>query len=238
MADSIGATPRPDYGIDAPRVILNLGVLGTVLVLAGLGLRYERGHGWGWGLVWWGSAWISTALLMLLYAKFGKFRQRDRILELASLGAGVSVLDVGCGRGLLAIGAARRGARAIGVDIFQKEDLSGNTLERTLANVRAEKVEVDVRHEDARALSFADGTIDRVVSNLCLHNIYDKAERQKALQQIARVLKPGGRAVISDYKLVDEYAAFFAQQGFTVEKHGPFLMDTFPPLRVVVAVKP
>jgi SAM-dependent methyltransferase len=233
-------TPRPDYGIDAPKVIANLGVLGLVLVLAGLGFRYERGYGWGWGLVWWGSAWISTALLMVLYAKFGKFKQRDRILALAGLSSAQSVLDVGCGRGLLAIGAARKGARAIGIDIFQKEDLSGNSLEKTLANVRAEGVDgrVEIRHEDARAMTFADGAIDRVVSNLCLHNIAQKPERERALAEIARVLAPGGRAVISDYKLVDEYAAFFTARGYAVTKHGPYLMDTFPPLRVCVAIKP
>jgi ubiquinone/menaquinone biosynthesis C-methylase UbiE len=223
-------------------VILNFLVLGTVLVLAGLGLRFEKGFGWGWGLVWWGSTWWATALLMVMYAKFGKFRQRDRILDLAQLGGGETVLDVGTGRGLLAIGAARRltTGRSIGIDVFQKEDLSGNSLERTQANLVAEGVEgrVEIRADDARKLSLESASVDRVVSNLCLHNLYKKDERAQALAEIVRVLKPGGRAVISDYKLVDEYAAAFRAHGLTVAKHGPYLMDTFPPLRIVVAIKP
>ena len=138
----MSAPARADYGIDAPKVILNFLVLGTVLVLAGFGLRYEKGYSWGWGLVWWGSTWWATGLLMVLYAKFGKFKQRDRILDLAGLSGGETVLDVGTGRGLLAIGAARRlpAGRSIGIDVFQKEDLSGNSLERTRANLAAEGI--------------------------------------------------------------------------------------------------
>jgi SAM-dependent methyltransferase len=48
---------------------------------------------------------------------------------------------------------------------------------------------------------FADAAFDVIVSNLRLHNIYDAETRRRALGQIVRVLRPGGQALISDYKL-------------------------------------
>ena len=179
---------------------------------------------------------------MLAYARIGKFRHRDRILALAALRGDEQVLDVGTGRGLLAVGAARRlrDGRALGIDIFSTKDLSGNALERTLANVAAEGVaeRCQVRHEDARQLALGDGSIDVVVSNLCLHNIAPRAERARALGEIARVLKPGGRALLSDFLHTAEYAAFLRAAGFAVTVRGPYLFDTFPPLRIVEAKKP
>jgi SAM-dependent methyltransferase len=141
---------------------------------------------------------------------------------------------------LLAIGAAKRlsDGKSIGIDIFQKSDLSGNALERTLENVALEGVgaRCEIRHEDARTLAFADGSVDVVVSNLCLHNIHPRAERERALAEIARVLKPGGRAVISDFIATGQYRAFFRARGFSVTRR-TFAVDTFPPLRIVVAEK-
>lgn len=148
------AKPSIDYGIDAPGVIAWLFFGGLAICLVPVALRpWVRIH----GLYLWGGSWMATALLMLAYAKIGKFRHRDRILDLARLRGGETVLDVGTGRGLLAIGAAKRlaGGRAIGIDIFQKSDLSGNALERSLANVAAEGVgaNCEIRHEDARTLA-------------------------------------------------------------------------------------
>jgi SAM-dependent methyltransferase len=77
-----------------------------------------------------------------------------------------------------------------------------------------------------------------VVSNLWLHNIYDKAMRQRALGQIVRVLRPGGVAIISDYKRTGEYAEVFSSKGLTVEKKRRGFFTTFPPLTIVVARKP
>jgi ubiquinone/menaquinone biosynthesis C-methylase UbiE len=90
----------------------------------------------------------------------------------------------------------------------------------------------------AQEMPFHDATFDVIVSNLCLHNIYDREMRRRALTQIARVLKPGGVAILSDYKLTGEYANQLRLMGFLIEKQWGNLLYTFPPLRIVVARKP
>ncbi len=87
-------------------------------------------------------------------------------------------------------------------------------------------------------MTFPDASFDVIVSNLCLHNIYDASTRRQALQQIVRVLKPGGVALISDYKLTGEYADEFRKAGLLVEKKRGSLITTFPPLTVIIARKP
>jgi arsenite methyltransferase len=59
----------------------------------------------------------------------------------------------------------------------------------------------------------------------------------KALGEIVRVLRPGGVALISDYKLTGEYARVFAERGLAVEMKWGSWVTTFPPLRVVIARK-
>jgi arsenite methyltransferase len=87
-------------------------------------------------------------------------------------------------------------------------------------------------------MSFPDGSFDIILSNLCLHNIYDKATRIKACHEIVRVLKPGGIAIISDYKHTGEYAATMQDIGLRVERKLPNLLTTYPPLRILLASKP
>ena len=70
----------------------------------------------------------------------------------------------------------------------------------------------------AQEMPFADASFDVVVSNLCLHNIYDRVTRQKAVAEIARVLKPGGVALLSDYRHTREYATRLRAIGFVVER--------------------
>ena len=120
------------------------------------------------------------------------------------------VLDVGCGHGLLLIAAAKqlRSGKAIGIDLWQREDQAGNSREATWQNVQLENVaaQVELRDGDARKLPFTDNTFDVVVSSWALHNIYDKAGRETAVREIVRTLKPGGRVAIIDIRQTDEYA--------------------------------
>lgn len=103
------------------------------------------------------------------------------------------VLDVGCGAGTDLLLAARRvgpGGRAIGVDMTDAM--------RRRAAAGAERcglVNVDVRDGDATALPVDDQSIDVVISNGVLNLVPDKP---RAFAEIARVLKPGGRAQIAD----------------------------------------
>jgi arsenite methyltransferase len=79
---------------------------------------------------------LIEGVLMIVYAKHGKFLHRDRILAMVDWKGDESVLDVGTGRGLLMIGAAKKltTGKAAGIDIWSTKDLSGNAMERTLPN--------------------------------------------------------------------------------------------------------
>jgi arsenite methyltransferase len=238
--------PRADYGVDAPGVIRNLVLVGVALVVVGYlvrgGLHIGSGvvalHPMFYTIA---ATCMVEAVLMVAYARVGKFRHRDRILALHEWRGDENVLDVGTGRGLMLVGAALRltTGRAVGIDIWRGEDLTGNTEQAALANLRMERVDsrASLRDMPAQAMSFADNTFHVVVSNLCIHNIDARTDRDAACREIVRVLKPGGQALISDFKHTEQYAAAFRQAGCTVRRTG-INLKTFPPLRVVVATKP
>ena len=90
----------------------------------------------------------------------------------------------------------------------------------------------------AQEMPFVDASFHLVVSNLCLHNIYDRPTRRQAIEQTARVLRPGETPILSDYKLTGEYARQLRELGFAVEKRRGSFITTFPPLTVIAARKP
>jgi SAM-dependent methyltransferase len=248
MSDTATTTKRANYGIDAPAVLRNLLLCGVGAIVLGsviYALRERLPRGLSTSLAntgWWaGGSLVLTALVMLWGSRVGKLRLRDKLLDSLALEGDEQVLDVGCGHGLMLIGAAKRltTGKATGVDIWQKEDQAGNSPKATMENALAEGVadRVELKHADARQLPFADDTFDRIVSSWALHNIYDPKERGKALREIARVLKPTGRALIIDIKHTNEYARVLSESGLSdVERHGPsFLFVT--PTHWLTAVK-
>jgi arsenite methyltransferase len=243
-------TTKPDYGVDAPAVMRNFFIFGTLCLLLAIFAPHIVHLGPvdinARSLYWPAGFLIGEGLLFLLYVKVGKFKHRDFMLNLHNWRGDEDVLDVGCGRGLLLAGVAKRIAalngtgHATGIDVWSNVDMGGNSAAATQHNLDLEGVAslCTLISQPAQDVTFADSTFDLIVSNLCIHNIYDPPTRRRALDQIVRVLKPGGVALISDYKLTGEYAKEFANAGLLVEKKRGNLFTTFPPLTVVIARKP
>jgi len=225
---------KPDYGIDAPALARNVILLVITGSVAGYFLhRYSNE-----------AARILTSVLSILvqlglcaivlsliYVKVEKFRHRDKMLNMLSWTGKEQVLDVGTGRGLLVIGAAKRltSGKSFGIDIWNKGDLSNNSYEAAVRNAELEGVKdkVEIKNADAQHLPFADNTFDYVLSNLCLHNIYSKEGRAAACREVIRVLKPGGSALISDFLHTKEYAETFTRHGLQATRCVSFLLAPF-----------
>jgi SAM-dependent methyltransferase len=110
------------------------------------------------------------------------------------------VLDVGAGSGRAAIGVllARPQTTAMGVDIYSGYwGIDENTPERFMRNARIAGVDgrAAARAGDMRELPFADGEFDAVVSSYAIDHLR-RAERPKAIAEVARVLKPGGEFLL------------------------------------------
>ncbi len=208
---------KADYGLDAPLVVRRLALGGLALLCAGIVLCILPATsqiGWlrPWALrgITASIGCLATAGVMFWGSKVGKLRLRDRLLATFSWRGDERVLDVGCGHGLMLIGAARQltTGQAIGIDLWKKEDQAGNSADATRENLRREGVaeRVELRDCDARALPFEDGIFDVVLSSWALHNIYEPAGRAQAVREICRVLKPGGRVALTDIRHASEYA--------------------------------
>jgi ubiquinone/menaquinone biosynthesis C-methylase UbiE len=100
------------------------------------------------------------------------------------------VLEIGCGLGTDAISFARRGARYTGIDLTEA------SIDLVRRRFRFEGFDADLRVADAESLPFADGQFDLVYSHGVLHHTPDT---QRAIDEVHRVLKPGGTAMVMLY---------------------------------------
>ncbi len=138
----------------------------------------------------------------------GQWRElRQRTATLARIQPGEQVLDVGCGTGTLAIEVQSRvgtAGRVAGVDPGTQQ------IARARAKAARRHVPIEFQIGVIEQLPFPDQTFDVVLSTLMMHHLPASLKSQ-GLAEIVRVLKPGGRLVIADFKRKQERAGQVAR---------------------------
>jgi SAM-dependent methyltransferase len=126
------------------------------------------------------------------------------LVRYAGVRAGEALLDVACGTGPVAVTAARTGARVKALD------LSPVLLEHARRNAKTAGVDVEFTEGDAEALPYPDATFDVVVSQFG-HMFAPRPD--KAIGEMLRVLRPGGRIAFSTWPHDQSVARMFALTG-------------------------
>jgi ubiquinone/menaquinone biosynthesis C-methylase UbiE len=123
----------------------------------------------------------------------------SRVADAAAIQPGRQVLDVACGTGVLARTIADRvgSAGVVGVDVN----------EGMLAVAKQKAPEIEWRHGRAEALPFASASFDVVVSQFGLMFFED---RRAALEEMLRVLRPGGRLAVAVWDSLDNTPGYAA----------------------------
>ncbi len=147
-------------------------------------------------------------------------------------GPGQTLLDIGCGPGVLHPSLAALGVRITSVDA------SVGMVRAARAQADAGAYDLSVITGDAQVLPFRDSCFERVMAN---HMLYHVPDQRAALEEFRRVLTPGGRVVMAtngagNYPQLDELHRASAERlGYTVSPSDSlrFTLDDLPLVRSV-----
>ena len=145
-------------------------------------LEFERA-GWGKSIIGYDDAFGVVTRLTV-----------EPTLNGANVRAGMRVLDVCCGPGMLAQGAIARGAQAVGLDF-------SNVVELARKMVPA----AQFQQGDAQDLPFPDNSFDAAV---CGYGLMHVPDSEKVLGEMQRVVRPGGRIAVSVWDSKDPLNGF------------------------------
>jgi arsenite methyltransferase len=170
-----------------------------------------------------GGLYVGLSVLIKRFTNLERrLKARDRLLcEILWQGNEI-VLDVGCGNGILILEAAKRlkSGKGIGIEIWT--DSSGDSRQEAFQeNAKIEGVadRVSLQNEDVRQLPYDNESFDIILCGLTMHHISHGSDTNKAMSEMTRVLKPGGRIAIYDVPIaVYSSAKLMRKNGLEVEK--------------------
>ena len=149
-----------------------------------------------------GTDYTDLAQVRAYDERMGAFRNVDaenrEMLSLLQLPRGAAVLEIGCGTGRFARAAAAAGLSVTAIDV------SAIMLDYVRERVVAEGLpDIAMRHAGFLTMDLPAASFDAVVSGAALHHLPD-AWKLVALQNVARVLKPGGQFILRDVVFVPD----------------------------------
>lgn len=196
---------KPKYGFTAWRYFAWMGVLGLI----GLGIAVAGGFlnppssvvlmiaGLSLALVGFYTAASYVVLYNLVLREKSIKKIARKSAKLLRIKGDEKILDVGCGTGRASINLAKQltTGKVVGIDIFK--GVSGTSPARAYENAEIEGVagNVEFRHGNVLHIPFKDNTFDIVNASSVLHEIHGDKNRQKAMEEIYRVLRPGGKFI-------------------------------------------
>jgi arsenite methyltransferase len=242
---------KADYGQDVPGLVRDKFLRGAILAVLGVFMRRWAKSRQNTtkrliSLLGLATLVISTfsaleGLALILGSRVGKMRIRDSLLDGLHLRGNETVLDVGCGHGVLLIGAAKRlpQGKAVGIDRWSQVDQGSNSRAATLNNAQVEGVadRVEVHYGDMCELPFTNDSFDAVIASVAIHNIESREGRQQAIREIVRVLKPGGKIALMDIFYINEYLETLQENGMQNVRVSGRNFWYYPPGRTVTASK-
>lgn len=183
-----------------------------------------------------------ASLLMLFTSAVSKPIVVRRMIDQLKHNGDEQVLDVGCGRGLLLLDAARRlrSGKATGLDLWSTRDQSGNAAAVTRRNVALARLtdHIQIDTGDMRERPYPETSFDVIISSLAIHNIASRAEREQPVREIARVLKPDGRLALFDFRHTGNYVQTLRAHGFPNARRSWPILAMFPCVWIVWAQRP
>lgn len=194
-------TKKPNYGQELIP-FLWISLISIVLLLSIIGYLVFSGTNHTTAITAMGSVALFLAALSamsLWSSRVGKLIMRDKLIQAIALKGDETILDVGCGKGLLTVGIAKKltTGKVFGLDHWQGTFEYTYTRDMAINNVSIEGVgaRTEIVNGDAKQLPFDENTFDLITSSLALHHVGDG---NIAFREMMRVLKPGGMIAIAD----------------------------------------
>jgi arsenite methyltransferase len=234
------------YGLDRPRQArgtlsagMGLGVLALVLALVLGDLGGPNGLLVLVLLIAFVAAFVISAGLFRT-SRTTKVQAADRMLDGLDLRGDEWAVDLGCGTGLLCAGLAVRlpEGSVVGVDSWVANDLqpTGRALAKKTLQLAGVK-KVSILTGSVRELPLGDASMDLAVSRDVLGSLPGRDARREAVEELARVLVPGGRVALLEPFRSRELAAALTAAGFQDVRRGKRWWILMPPHRLVTATR-
>jgi len=230
---------KPNYGQEMIPLLLIMTILFVLLSSTIIYLTISGFSNFTLVIIMGGIALVSgtVAVTGVWSSRVGKLIMRDKLIAELNLKGAENVLDIGCGRGLLTVGIAKKltTGKVIGLDHWKSTLEYNYTRQMAERNIVCEGVGnvAEIADGDAMKLQFENDKFDIITSSLAMHHISDTGQ---AFKEMWRVLRPGGTIAIADLP-IGLFRRQIEDTRFEIVLKKPLVRLFFIKMRLIVAIK-